>query len=349
MCSKKARNRHSRYRERNAWFFENWLDRGKPWLIQDMVTFTPLKQWLPRKPIVCMMSLFAVILLSLGATFARAEDATLSDILSLTWPEETKLPDRFVIRGGYGYAFGATTTLRANGPAGSGTTLDFEDDLGGDTSGSLARTDLIFRFNSRHAVGGTWYKLDREGSLVSQRDFNWDGLTYRTGGAVVTNLNIELFRLWYMWSFYRGEKLELAFAPGVYAARIEADIAGTLTVADTAGGGAMASAGAEVKDLTLPLPSFGFIGNYKILPRLTTNIRGDGFYLAVNEWSGWMAEAYAGVDYRVLQNFSLGVAYNFFAVNVKRDNSTEGWQIDNYWNLVYLYGSLYFFDTPLSD
>ena len=62
-----------------------------------------------------------------------------------------------------------------------------------------------------------------------------------------------------------------------------------------------------------------------------------------------MTEAYVGLDYRVLKNFSLGAAYDFFFVNVERENTTKGWQVDNLWNIVYLYGSLYFFDTPLSD
>ena len=170
----------------------------------------------------------------------------------------------------------------------------------------------FFRFNSRHAVGGTWYKLNRDGEATVQGDFNWDGLTYLAGGTITTNLDVELYRLWYMWSFYRGEKLELAFSPGVYVARLETSINGTLTVADTAGGGATASAGTGTEDLTLPLPSLGLIGNYNITPRLTANVRGDGFYLQVDEIKGWMGEVYVGMDYRVFKNFSLGAAYNFF-------------------------------------
>ena len=328
---------------------DNRLNIDNSWPIQNMLTFTLRSRSPSRKSLSWASGVFAVLVFLLSPSLALAGDSTLSDIFSFTWPEETTLPDRLMIRGGYGYAFGATTTLQANGPAGSGSSLDFEDDLGGETSGNLGRADILFRFNSRHAVGGTWYKLNRDGDLTAQQDFNWDGLTFRAGAAVHTDFDIELFRLWYMWSFYRGEDLELAFSPGVYLARLEANIRGTLTVADTDGPLVMASAGTGNEDLTLPLPSFGLIGNYKITPRLTANVRGDGFYLAVDEWSGWMAEAYVGLDYRVLQNFSLGAAYDFFAVNVERDNTTQGWQVDNYWNIVYLYASLYFFDTPLSD
>ena len=152
-----------------------------------------------------------------------------------------------------------------------------------------------------------------------------------------------------MWSFYRGEKLEVAISPGVYVANVDASLTGTLTVADTAGAMATASAGTGIEDLTLPLPSLGLIMNYNLTPRLTANVRGDGFYLEVGEYKGFMTEAYVGLDYRIFKNFSLGAAYDFFAVNVERNATRKGWKVDNLWHLVYLYGSLYFFDTPISD
>ena len=217
-----------------------------------------------NKLVVWVLSFSAVLFFSLGPHPAWAGEMSLSDIFSLTWPEDTKLPDRLMIRGGYGYVFGANTTIQANGPAGIGTELDFDRDLGGETTGSLGRADMLFRFNSRHAAGFTWYKLNRDGLVSNQTSFNWDGLTYRAGGSVQTTLNIELYRFWYMWSFYRGESLELAFSPGVYLARLQTSLAGTLTVADSAGAMATATARTKGQDLTLPLPSLGLIGNYAI-------------------------------------------------------------------------------------
>ena len=320
-----------------------------PCTLQNDLIFTTWRRPLAKKAIGRSVCVIVVLLLLLPPSLAWSGESTLSDIFSLTWPQETTLPDRLMIRGGYGYVFGANTTLRANGPAGIGTTIDFEDTLGGETNGNLGRADLLFRFNSNHAVGGTWYKLSREGIRTIQRDFNWEGLTYRAGASVTSNLDIELYRLWYMWSFYRSKKMEVAISPGVYVANIEASMTGTLTVADTAGAMATASAGTGTEDLTLPLPSLGLIMNYNITPRLTTNVRGDGFYLKVGEYEGFMTEAYLGLDYRLLKNFSLGAAYDFFAVNVERNGNTKGWEVDNVWHLVYLYGSLYFFDTPLSQ
>ena len=319
------------------------------WLHRKKLKFTLLCRPLARKAVDRVIYFAVVLLFLLPPSLAWAGDSILSDIFSLRWPQETKLPDRLMIRGGYGHVFGANTTLRANGPAGIGSTIDFEDTLGGETNGNLGRADVLFRFNSNHAVGGTWYKLSRDGKRTIQRDFNWEGLTYRAGASVTSNLDIELYRLWYMWSFYRSKKMEVAISPGVYVANIEASLTGTLTVADTAGAMATATAGTGIEDLTLPLPSLGLIMNYNITPRLTANVRGDGFYLSVGEYKGFMSEAYLGMDYRVLKNFSVGAAYDFFAVNVERSGNTKGWEVENFWHLVYLYGSLYFFDTPLSQ
>ena len=41
------------------------------------------------------------------------------------------LPDRFMIRGGYLYVFGAKTDVQMNNQLGVGTAIDFENTLGG--------------------------------------------------------------------------------------------------------------------------------------------------------------------------------------------------------------------------
>ena len=349
MTWKNERLRQSNLMKRGFFDSRDRVNFYNSFTIQNNLDITSLRRSLARKVIGRVVCVIVVLLVLLGPGFAWGGDSTLSDILSLTWPDETNLPDRLMVRGGYGYVFGANTTLRANGPAGIGTTIDFENTLGGETEGSLGRADLLFRFNSNHATGFTWYKLSRNGIRTIQQDFNWEGLTYRAGASVTSNLDIELYRLWYMWSFYRGEKMEVAISPGVYVAKVDASLTGTLTVADTAGAMVAASAGTGIEDLTLPLPSLGLIMNYNLTPRLTANVRGDGFYLKVGEYEGFMSEAYLGLDYRILKNFSLGAAYDFFAVNVQRNATTKGWKVDNFWHLVYLYGSLYFFDTPLSQ
>ena len=60
-----------------------------------------------------------------------------------------------------------------------------------------------------------------------------------------------------------------------------------------------------------------------------------------------MIEFYAGLDYQLFKYFALGAAYNLFAVNVENTDTRDGWKVSNAWNLVFVYGTLSAFDTPL--
>ena len=121
MSRKKERKPHPNIWKRNSLVSWEKLKRYKPWPIHQILRFAFLDQPLARKPVAWSVCFFVVFLFSLGPNLAWAGDSTLSDIFSLTWPEETKLPDRLTIRGGYGHVFNATTTVQSNGPAGSGS------------------------------------------------------------------------------------------------------------------------------------------------------------------------------------------------------------------------------------
>src|SRR6478672_630949 len=99
-----------------------------------------------------------------------------ASILVLTLPpplqaeektEETTsapLSDKLMIRGGWAYVFGATTNVTANGPLlGVGTNIDFTNTLGGSTSTDAFRVDTLYRFNDRHAIGFSWYRVGLSG------------------------------------------------------------------------------------------------------------------------------------------------------------------------------------------
>ena len=153
----------------------------------------------------------------------------------LTWAEEDikdPAPEKLIIRGGLGYIFSADTTLRVDGPiVGIGSTIDFNDTLGGNRDYASYRTDGLFRFNPRHSLGFTWYNVKRSGKKTISQSFTIDDVTFFGGASVDSNLDFDMYRILYNYSFYRSEKVELAVSPGLYLADIEFGISGTLTAA----------------------------------------------------------------------------------------------------------------------
>src|SRR5436309_660419 len=83
---------------------------------------------------------------------------------SVTGAEEAQatpeLPDKFMIRGGWAYVWGASETLSFPGVVtGVGTSVDFAKTLGGSTSTDALRIDTSYRFNEHHSMGVSWYRV----------------------------------------------------------------------------------------------------------------------------------------------------------------------------------------------
>jgi hypothetical protein len=265
-----------------------------------------------------------------------------------TGPPE--LPDRFMIRGGYLFVFGADTDIQLNGQRGVGSVIDFNRTLGGTTDYSGFRIDSMYRFNDRHSLGISYYRVLRDGTRTISNDLNVKDTTFTAGANVTSSLNFDLWRLIYNYSFYRNDKVELGISPSLYMLRLKFGIAGDATcssnnTATTNCAGQPTSFGTATEKLTVPLPSLGGYLNYHITPKLLSQARFDWFYLKVgNAFEGSMFEFYAGLEYRLFTHFSLGASYDRLQANVDLHKATNssGVGINNAWNTVFLYGALYF-------
>jgi hypothetical protein len=290
---------------------------------------------IPIRIIVTLMLSVSVLLL-LCTQPARAEEA-----------QPPELPDRFMIRGGYLFVFGASTEIQLNGQSGFGSTIDYDRTLGGKTDYNGFRIDGAYRLNDRHSFGLSYYRVLRDSNRTISDDLTVKDITIAAGASVNSSLNFDLWRFIYNYSFYRNDKVEVGVSPSLYMARMKFNISGTLTCSSTVGNctGQPTSTGSTSEALTVPLPSLGGYVNYHITPKLSSNIRFDWFYLKVgNSFTGSMFEFYAGLEYRLFTHFAMGASYDRLQVNadVNRSNSASGIGLENSWNTVLLYGALYF-------
>ena len=276
------------------------------------------------------LRLVAVAVLVAVPGAALAEDAA-----------EEAFHDRLMIRGGWVYVFDASATLTFPGPIGGqqgiGTTIDYAKTLGGDTSTDALRIDAKFRFNPRHSLSFSWYRIGLAGNKTISSEVDIGDTQIGANAGVNSSLGLNLYRLYYDYSFYRSEKAELGLSIGTYIADLSFQFGAQGTINNVTNS---FSTGKE--QLTLPLPQVGFLVNYNITPKWLTQIRTDFFYLSVGNYSGAMFEFYAGLEYRLFKHFALGAAYDRLQVNLQ-NNSTNGGSADVSFNLVYVYGTIYAF------
>ena len=245
--------------------------------------------------------------------------------------EEDVLPDTFMLRlGGY-HAANADTIMRLDAnqlPV--GTYIDFHDTLGGDTTTTVFRMDGLYRFNDKHGIGISWYALRFTGSTVLGQDIDWGGHPITAGVQVDSKLNFDVYKINYQYSVYHNDKVELGASVGLHIMRISAGI--------TANG---KSQGDEA--VTAPLPEIGLFADYKFTPRFSAFYNYQWFFINYQDKvKGGLQDFLFGLEYRVIRNVALGVAYNRFAVNLKAQQDTTTLYLNTNWNGGMLYGALYF-------
>ncbi len=260
--------------------------------------------------------------------------------------EETtqeEFPDRLKLYGGYQLMFGIDGKFRFDGSkTGFGSTLDFDDDLGGDENDKMLRAGATFRLNPNHAIGFSWYDINLSGERTLDDDLQIDDKIFQIGGQIKSKIDLTLYRLFYNWSFYHSDKTELTLSPGMYFGDFEAKFKGNAVI-DAEEINQISKTRRVKENLFAPLPTIGLAVAYKIFPRLTANLRTDFFYVDISEVKGSMAELFIGLEYRVFKHFAVGAAYDRMLVDVEYKNGKpKGWELDISWNSGLFYGALYF-------
>ncbi|MDF0644615.1 MAG: hypothetical protein P0111_11320 [Nitrospira sp.] len=251
---------------------------------------------------------------------------------------EAPFSDKLMIRGGWAYVFGATANVSVAGPVlGLGAAVDFTNTLGGNSSTDAFRIDGLYRFNERHAVGLSWYRVGLSGNKAINQEIQVGDNIVSAGAATQTGLSFNTYRLLYSYSFYRSDKVELAFSPGLYIMKTNFNFAAQGTINGKASSTALVN-----EQVTLPLPSVGFVLNYNITPKLQFQNRYDFFYLTINDYSGAMFEFYAGLEYRLLKHFAMGAAYDRLQAGLRGDGD-KGFTANFSYNLAYVYATIYLF------
>ena len=285
------------------------------------------RRFFSRFPVQPLLAAFTLGLLCVGPAMVLAEEATTQ--------EQT---DKLMLRGGWAYVFGATANVSVGGPVlGIGANVDLTSTLGVNTSTDAFRLDGLYRFNERHAIGLSYYRVGLSGEKSLNQQILINDQTIGVGAGTQTSLSFNTYRLLYNYSFYRNDKVELGVSPGLYMMQTKFNFAAQGTI-----NGAVATSTIVKEQVTLPLPSIGLVANYNISPKLQFQSRYDIFYLTIGDYTGAMFEFYAGLEYRLHKHFAMGAAFDRLQAGLK-GSGEQGFNVNFSYNLAYVYATLYAF------
>lgn len=229
----------------------------------------------------------------------------------LAAPAAADVPDgdRFSVSLGV-FVTDRDTNARFDSAADSGTPIDLETDLGLDRSDTVFRIDGYFRFGERHRADFSVFDLSRNSSKQIDRDIEWGDTLYSIDTVIEAKLDLSIYKAAYTYSFLHADDGYLGATVGLY-------------VADSSASLAEQNIGqAEIGELTAPLPVVGLRGERKLSERWTFRASGEFFFIEYDNIDGSLVDLYAGFDYRVLDNLSLGIGFN--SVNFDVDAAQSG-------------------------
>ena len=185
-----------------------------------------------------------------------------ANLLAARIADDVAFPEKFKFRLAYYVIDRADTTIAVFNSRGIGAGYSFARDLGGDSEATTPRIDLHYRFNARHRIEFSRFRVERDGIKIIELNIDLGDESFRIGETLNSNLSYDLYRLGYSYSFLHSESVELAVTAGLNISEYEFDF----TNAD--GSGRSEGATSDVpRQILTPVMVQGFIYTY-ILEKL---------------------------------------------------------------------------------
>jgi hypothetical protein len=225
------------------------------------------------------------------------------------------------------------SSTRLDSDSGSGTEIDMEDDLGLESSTSVARLGGYVWLGERHRLDGAFFDLSRSASFPVQETIDFGDETFVINTVLESDWDLQIVKADYTFAVLARDRGFLGVTAGLY-------------IADTAISLSQATLGRrESEDVTAPLPVFGLRGDYIVNDRITLRGAAQVFAFESEDVDGRLSDVYVGADYGFGQRMAVGLAYNRVSMNIgaQEDDGFNGrldWGYD---------GFLLYFKVDLGD
>jgi hypothetical protein len=224
-----------------------------------------------------------------------------------------EVKDKFKISLGVMYVSNFETEMQV-APKGFpiGLRINTKDQLKMKNDTGVFRLDGYYRFNDTHGIDFSYFSVNSDGYTGGSIEWNDTNIS---SASIQSYFNMDIYKVNYAYSFYHNEKVELALTAGLHVTAMELGIAAYGTIDGVSG-----STYKSGTSVTVPLPVFGFKGEYTIIDkRFFVNYKADYFFLSIDDYKGALVTTSLNFEYRFVDNFGLGVGYNANNIRIEAD------------------------------
>src|SRR5688572_3950629 len=199
------------------------------------------------------------------------------------------------------------TTARLDSAFGEGTDIDLEEDLGLQSSMSVARIGGYYWFTPRHRFDASYFELTRSVTNPVQETIDFGNRTFTIDTVVETESDLQVLKADYTFAALTRDRGFLGITGGLYVSRTTL----SLSVASLSE--------SESSDITAPLPVFGLRGDYAITDRFTLRGAAQWFGIETKDADGTLRDFYIGADYGFGRRMAIGLAYNEVGMSIEAE------------------------------
>jgi hypothetical protein len=207
------------------------------------------------------------------------------------------------------------TNIQLNAANGKiGTDIDFEKDLGFNTSQWTFIADAQWRLKRRSRFDLTYYRINRASTHTLTKDVNFGDSTYHVNTSLSSFFNTEIYRFSYGYAIFEKPRWELGLLIGTHV--LHSNVGLNVNGASTS-----IAVGSDF-GFTAPLPDFGIWGGYTFSPKFGFVGEVDYLGLTVGTITGRILGGTINFMYHVVDHFDLSLGYTGlnFKVNATKNN-----------------------------
>jgi hypothetical protein len=202
----------------------------------------------------------------------------------------------------------STTTLRVDSNNGApGAIINAENQFGLDSSDFEPKFEVMVRAGKRNRLWFDYFTLDRRGNPLVQVPIQFRDVVLQPNDPLQSELDLRLLGIAYGYSFWHGEKLELAATLEITSVQISAQAkVATESVHIN-----------QSEDIAGPFPTPGIAATWALSKHFYLDGRLQSLHLHIKEFDGTLEMAQLAALYRFRPNVSFAVGYTEVKANLE--------------------------------
>jgi hypothetical protein len=199
---------------------------------------------------------------------------------------------------------------------------------GYDETGSA---EIGWRFGENWMLRGQYFRVDNATQATLEEDVTWGDYTFNSSTSVSAGTDMQVTRLFFGRSMSKTDDTEFGIGLGLHVLAISAFIKGNAMVDDMDVGFREESA-----SISQPLPNIGAWYLHAFSPTWAAHARLDWFSAEAGDYDGGIVNAATSIIYAPSEHFGIGLAYNYFELDLKVDDSDWRGKINAQFNGPYI-------------